>query len=108
MVVQSKDLRIPRRTARSTRPLLEPELHTHLLPRVVGTKLGARRQVRFTSGRSSGRSHWFLGSRTGLRRRVIRQGDRAGGRLDAGAEQRAGSALADSLAEGHCRAAVAC
>lgn len=65
------------------RPLLESQLHAHLLPGVLGAGFGAVRQmhrVRFTRGRRGGRRHGLAEARVRLETpRVI--GQRAGGRV---------------------------
>ena len=60
LVVDTDDLRIARRSA-TGRALLEAQLQSHLLPRVLGTQLGAvHGKMRLTSRWGGRRCHRFL------------------------------------------------
>lgn len=87
LIVQTEDFRITGGAARS-RPLLEAQLHAHLLPGIVGAHFRTGdRQMRFVGRWSGRRRHGLLGGGTGLRTRVVGQSQR--GRLAARAQDRA-------------------
>lgn len=95
LVIETENLGIARRGATS-RAFLKAQLHPHLLPRVLGTQLGAvHGKMRLTSRWGVRRCHRLLGSGTRLGARII--GKSHADRVAAGTEEGTRSAFPDSM-----------